>query len=76
MAWGHWASSSSEAVRPPCLDAAGTNDTDNLDLSDAVSLLGFLFLGGAPPAAPGPQVCGPDPEGTSLGCESYETCGA
>jgi hypothetical protein len=29
-------------------------------------LLGSLFLGTAPPAAPGPAACGPDPTGDEL----------
>ncbi len=38
-----------------CLDACDTNDTGVLDLTDAVFLLGFLFMGQAPPAPPFPQ---------------------
>ena len=59
---------------PPCMDAADVNDSANIDLSDAVSLLNYLFLGGPAPAAPGPNTCGPDPLGESLGCNSYENC--
>ncbi len=32
-----------------CKDAADVNDDGKLDLSDPVSILGFLFLGGSPP---------------------------
>jgi hypothetical protein len=46
--------------------AADFDDGEALDLSDAIRLLGWLFLGGEPPAPPGE--CGSDPEGVDLDC--------
>jgi hypothetical protein len=63
----------------PCLDAADADGNDALELTDAVRLLGFLFLGTEPPPAPfescGADAGGPGSEGSALGCESYEPCG-
>ena len=50
-----------------CPDARDTNDDARIDLSDAVFLLTFLFLGGLPIPDPGPNVCGPDPTPDGLG---------
>jgi len=36
------------------------------DLTDAIAALQFLFMGGAPPASPGPTTCGPDPTADTL----------
>jgi hypothetical protein len=36
-------------------------DGGRVDLSDAVSTLGWLFLGSSPLPPPGPRTCGPDP---------------
>ncbi len=44
-----------------CLDAADTNDSGSVDITDPIGVLDFVFLGGVPPAAPGDEVCGPDP---------------
>ena len=43
-----------ECVELACLDAADVNDSGDVDLTDAVQLLGWLFLGGVPPAPPAP----------------------
>jgi hypothetical protein len=60
-----------------------TADVDNsaaIDITDVVVLLGYLFLGDATPAPPGPTSsrCGPDPDAPGspgdLGCESYGGC--
>ena len=60
---------------------ADVNDDGSVNITDPISLLTFLFGGGAeqpmPPAAPGTpdSPCGPDPEGSvDLGCESYTSC--
>ncbi|MBI4604784.1 MAG: hypothetical protein HY721_22710 [Planctomycetes bacterium] len=53
------------------------DDNGQLQLTDAIRILGFLFLGGVPPEAPGPPpaACGPDPQGsTQVGCEGYLSC--
>ncbi len=57
---------------PPsrCPDAADTNDDGRIQIADVVSLLNYLFAGGAAPAAPGPDACGEDPSADALpGCE-------
>jgi hypothetical protein len=45
-------------------------------LTDAVRILGFLFLGQAAPAPPGPPPapCGPDNDAKQLGCQTYTHC--
>jgi len=57
-----------------CKDAADVNDDTELDLSDAVFGLGYVFNGTAPPPPPGPDECGIDPGTTNLGCEFYPAC--
>jgi hypothetical protein len=49
-----------------CHDAADADDTGLLDINDPVFILGYLFQGGLPPPAPGPEKCGPDPSGDDL----------
>ena len=44
-----------------------------VQLTDAIRTLNFLFLGGAPPAAPHPE-CGSDTTDDSLTCEAYPPC--
>ena len=51
---------------PACFDAADVNDDGSVDISDPTAALGFFFLGAAPPPAPGPEVCGPDPTADDL----------
>jgi len=41
-------------------DAADANDDGQLDISDAISTLGFLFLGKELIATPGSLNCSPD----------------
>ncbi|MCI0634064.1 MAG: CotH kinase family protein, partial [Actinobacteria bacterium] len=54
----------------PCEDALDVNDDEDLDIVDAVQLLGFLFGEGEPPAPPYP-LPGVDPgEAGALGCET------
>jgi len=50
-----------------CTDADDANDDGLLDLSDAVYLFYYLFLGGPPPADPFPAV-GRDPTADGLYC--------
>jgi hypothetical protein len=42
-------------------NGAGADDSGKLDLTDAISSLQFQFMGGDPPAQPGPTTCGVDP---------------
>jgi hypothetical protein len=53
-----------------CDDAADATDDGTLDLSDPITVLGSLFLGDGPLLPPGPGVCGPDPTGDELACET------
>jgi hypothetical protein len=67
----------SSGTRPPCMDAADTNDDGAVDISDAIYVLLHLFADG--PAMPDPHLaCGIDPTedagGIDLGCESFEPC--
>jgi hypothetical protein len=39
-----------------------------LDISDAIRLLDFLFLGAQAPPDPGPTTCGVDPTPDAIGC--------
>jgi hypothetical protein len=56
-----------------CEDAADVDDSGVLDLSDVLRDLRYLFLEGAPPAAPWPG-CGIDPTDDSLGCGAHPSC--
>ena len=59
-----------------CLDAADADDDGDLDVSDVITVLDFLFRGRMAPAFPGPAYCGPDPTGSdALTCAAYEALG-
>jgi hypothetical protein len=60
---------------PACRDATDANDDGEIDVSDPIRILIFLFAGGPAPPAPGPEVCGPDPEPDGLGCPGPGSCG-
>jgi hypothetical protein len=49
------------------------NDDGRVDLSDAVWMLDYTFLNGAPPPDPFLD-CGQDPTGDPLGCEAFADC--
>ena len=55
-----------------CEDACDVNDDGDLDLGDAVELLGFVFSGN-PAGFPEPALCGFDPTIDTLGCD-VPTC--
>ena len=65
---------------PTCMEAADCDNSSQVDLTDGILILDFLFLGSSLLAAPGPTPlpCGPDPdpagEAGDLGCELYERC--
>ena len=50
-----------------CEDAVDIDDDGNVNLSDVVRLLDYLFHAGEAPAAPFPER-GADPTGDGLGC--------
>ena len=56
----------------PCEDAADVDDSGVVDISDPIYSLTFQFVGGiAPPPAPGPTDCGPDPTADDRTCDDY-----
>ena len=57
-----------------CQDAADSNDDGTLDISDAVTTLGVLFVGEGMIPPPGKESCGPDPTTDGLRCESFPPC--
>lgn len=64
------------AATPPtlaCEKAADLDDCGNINISDAVYTLFFLFSGGPAPQSPYPS-CGPDPSLDSLSCVSSPPC--
>ena len=62
-----------DAIATTCLAAADTNGDGQLAVTDAVRLLGFIFLGEKPPAPPS-TACGLDPTVDGLGCAVFEEC--
>jgi hypothetical protein len=77
------------AAAPSCLDALDADDSaafgrplNAVTITDAVYLLGWLFLGTAPPPSPAPagtvvspETCGLEPtHRDGLGCEEYGPC--
>jgi hypothetical protein len=57
---------------PPCWDALDINDDGTVNLADATKVISYLFLGTAPPPAPGPDTPGPDPTEDGVSCEVYD----
>jgi len=57
-----------------CVDSGDSNDDGGLDIADAVAMLISIFAGGAPPPAPGPILCGPDPTPDGLDCLIEPDC--
>ena len=55
-----------------CRDSLDANSDGSADITNAVALLGYLFLGEEAPAAPFPG-CGPAPLGDTLDCASFDT---
>ena len=58
---------------PDCLDALDANDDGEIDVSDSIYVLSFLFRGGAAPGWPFPD-CGLDPTPDDLDCATYSEC--
>lgn len=58
-----------------CLEASDSNDDGNVNITDGIYTLNWLFLGGPIPPAPGPLACGADPPGSpDVGCPGYAPC--
>ena len=60
---------------PACLDAADTNDTGSVEITDAIIIFSWLFTGGAAPAEPSPvspgyrrEECGSDATDDGIDC--------
>ena len=51
-----------------CVKSLDVNDNGRVEVTDGILLLGHIFQGGAPPAAPFPE-CGLDPTPDALSCE-------
>jgi hypothetical protein len=58
---------------PDCLDAADANDSGEIDVADAITILSHLFANSGPLPEPF-GACGIDPTIDELGCESYPLC--
>jgi hypothetical protein len=52
---------------PACEASCDANDDGLVNVSDAVYLIDWMFMGGPAPPAPYPD-CGPDPTGPALSC--------
>jgi hypothetical protein len=61
------------ASQPPCPRSADADDSGGLDITDAIHLLTWLFLGGPPPEDP-LAACGHDPTPDDLGCPAFAVC--
>ncbi len=57
-----------------CDDACDSNDDGKINLADSVYLLNYLFIFGAVPSAPGPDVEGSDPTDDGLECNLTISC--
>ena len=54
-----------------CVETVDVDDDGQVLLNDAILLLGFLFLGDAPPPAPYPE-CDVDPLADPIECSSLQ----
>ncbi len=63
------------APEPGCIAALNTNGDDDVNITDPVFLLNFLFAGGPRLSAPYPD-CGPGtlPADETLGCANPPDC--
>ena len=62
------------AARFASSDAADADDTGALDISDAITILSYLFTGGRPLPPPSDKTCGSDPTADAIDCSSYGAC--
>ncbi|MBN1419401.1 MAG: hypothetical protein JXP34_11535, partial [Planctomycetes bacterium] len=57
------------------IDAVDMNNDAQIDIGDPIWLLTFLFASGPEPAAPGPYVCGADPDdGATYPVDTFPPC--
>jgi hypothetical protein len=62
------------------MESADVNNDGAVNVSDPLSLLGYLFLGRPQPTFPGPPAlpCAPEPDPRDalfgLGCAAYRNC--
>lgn len=59
---------------PPCLKSADADDSGEINVTDPVRMLQYLFQGGAL-AAPAAPDCGLDAMEGGLSCEAFAACG-
>ncbi len=59
---------------PACFDAADSDDSGELDITDGIKTLQVLFLGLGSIPAPGRLTCGVDPTTDNLSCDAYDSC--
>ena len=59
---------------PACPDSADFDDRDDIELTDMILIMNFLFNGVDLSAPPGPFQCGPDPTPDGLAECAYENC--
>ena len=60
-----------QGATPGCLDTLDWDDDGGAGLVDMLALLGYLFVSGPPPAAPGLE-CGEDPTADAIPCDEYD----
>ena len=58
----------------PVFHRGDADDNGELQLTDAIRILGFLFLGAESLPPPGPMSCGEDPTEDTISCEMYTAC--
>ena len=59
---------------PPCVDSGDINDDGAINITDAIFLLNYLFVGNLELPAPAGGACGEDPSEDPLGCVVSAAC--
>lgn len=55
-----------------CFQTMDVDDNNLINVSDMISLLGFISGDGFTPPLPGPETCGPDPTTGPIDCDFYD----